>query len=27
VDFNNDSSLFDPVDIDAFLRVFSEGPC
>ena len=27
IDFNNDSSLFDPQDIDAFLSVFSEGPC
>jgi hypothetical protein len=27
VDFNNDGSLFDPTDIDAFLSVFSEGPC
>jgi len=27
IDFNNDTSLFDPVDIDAFLSVFSEGPC
>jgi hypothetical protein len=27
VDFNNDSSLFDPTDIDAFFSVFSEGPC
>jgi hypothetical protein len=27
IDFNNDGSLFDPVDIDAFLSVFSEGPC
>jgi hypothetical protein len=26
-DFNNDGSLFDPVDIDAFLSVFAEGPC
>jgi uncharacterized membrane protein len=27
IDFNNDASVFDPVDIDAFLSVFSEGPC
>ncbi len=27
VDFNNDTSLFDPQDIDAFLSVYSEGPC
>jgi hypothetical protein len=27
IDFNNDGSAFDPVDIDAFLSVFSEGPC
>jgi hypothetical protein len=27
IDFNNDGSSFDPVDIDAFLSVFSEGPC
>jgi hypothetical protein len=27
IDFNNDSSFFDPQDIDAFLSVFSEGPC
>jgi len=27
IDFNNDASLFDPTDIDAFLSVFSEGPC
>ena len=27
VDFNNDGSVFDPTDIDAFLSVFSEGPC
>jgi hypothetical protein len=27
VDFNNDGSIFDPLDIDAFLSVFSEGPC
>ncbi|MFO0857766.1 MAG: hypothetical protein U0640_10465 [Phycisphaerales bacterium] len=27
IDFNNDDSLFDPQDIDAFLSVFSEGPC
>jgi len=27
VDFNNDGSVFDPMDIDAFLSVFSEGPC
>ncbi|GEM_PF-1226137 len=27
IDFNNDGSLFDPRDIDAFISVFSEGPC
>jgi hypothetical protein len=27
IDFNNDASLFDPQDIDAFLSVFAEGPC
>ncbi len=27
LDFNNDGSSFDPQDIDAFLSVFSEGPC
>jgi hypothetical protein len=27
IDFNNDGSFFDPVDIDAFFSVFSEGPC
>jgi hypothetical protein len=27
VDINNDGSSFDPQDIDAFLSVFSEGPC
>ena len=27
IDFNNDTSVFDPIDIDAFLSVFSEGPC
>jgi fibronectin-binding autotransporter adhesin len=27
IDFNNDESFFDPVDIDAFLSVFSEGSC
>jgi subtilisin family serine protease len=27
IDFNNDGSQFDPLDIDAFLSVFSEGPC
>jgi hypothetical protein len=27
IDFNNDGSLFDPVDIDAFFSVFAEGPC
>jgi hypothetical protein len=27
LDFNNDGSVFDPTDIDAFLSVFSEGPC
>ncbi|MFO0858399.1 MAG: hypothetical protein U0640_13720 [Phycisphaerales bacterium] len=27
IDFNNDFSLFDPQDIEAFLSVYSEGPC
>lgn len=27
VDFNNDGSVFDPQDIEAFLSVFAEGPC
>jgi glucose/arabinose dehydrogenase len=27
IDFNNDGASFDPQDIDAFLSVFSEGPC
>lgn len=27
IDFNNDTSVFDPVDIDAFLSVYGEGPC
>jgi hypothetical protein len=27
IDFNNDGSLFDPDDVDAFFSVFSEGPC
>ena len=27
IDFNNDGSRFDPVDLDAFFSVFSEGPC
>jgi hypothetical protein len=27
IDFNNDGSLFDPLDIDSYLSVFSEGPC
>jgi hypothetical protein len=27
IDFNNDGSVFDPIDIDDFLNVFSEGPC
>jgi hypothetical protein len=27
IDFNNDGGSFDPTDIDAFLSVFSEGPC
>jgi hypothetical protein len=27
IDFNNDGALFDPTDIDAYLSVFSEGPC
>jgi hypothetical protein len=27
VDFNNDGMFFDPTDIDAFMSVYSEGPC
>ncbi|MFO0856438.1 MAG: hypothetical protein U0640_03670 [Phycisphaerales bacterium] len=27
IDFNNDGSLFDLMDIDAFLSTYSEGPC
>ncbi len=27
IDFNNDASVFDPQDIEAFLSVYSEGPC
>jgi hypothetical protein len=27
IDFNNDGSAYDPADTDAFLSVFSEGPC
>ncbi len=27
IDFNNDTSFFDPQDIEAFLSVYSEGPC
>ncbi|MFO0858006.1 MAG: LamG-like jellyroll fold domain-containing protein [Phycisphaerales bacterium] len=27
IDFNNDTSFFDPIDIDAFLSVYGEGPC
>lgn len=27
IDFNNDGYFYDPTDIDAFLSVFSEGPC
>ncbi len=27
IDFNGDGAYFDPVDIDAFLSVYSEGPC
>lgn len=27
IDFNNDTSRFDPQDIEAFLSVYSEGPC
>jgi hypothetical protein len=27
LDFNGDGASFDPTDIDAFLSVFSEGPC
>ncbi len=27
IDFNNDGASFDPQDIEAYLSVFSEGPC
>jgi hypothetical protein len=27
IDYNNDASFFDPVDIDAFLSIYGEGPC
>jgi hypothetical protein len=27
IDINNDGSLFDPQDIEAFLSIYSEGPC
>lgn len=27
IDINNDGSLFDPQDIEAFLSAYSEGPC
>lgn len=27
IDFNNDTSVFDPIDIDAFLSVYGEGDC
>ncbi|MFO0856390.1 MAG: glycoside hydrolase family 16 protein [Phycisphaerales bacterium] len=27
IDFNNDTSVYDPQDIDAFLSVYGEGPC
>ncbi len=27
IDFNNDGARFDPTDVDAFLSVYSEGPC
>lgn len=27
IDFNNDGSVFDPTDIEAFLSKYSEGPC
>lgn len=27
IDFNQDGSLYDPQDIEAFLSVYSEGPC
>lgn len=27
IDFNQDGSIFDPQDIEAFLSVYSEGPC
>ncbi len=27
IDFNSDTSVFDPIDIDALLSVYGEGPC
>ncbi len=27
IDFNNDGSLYDPQDVDAFISIYSEGPC
>lgn len=27
IDFNNNESIYDPEDIDAFLSVYGEGPC
>ncbi|GEM_PF-1284258 len=27
IDFNNDGSLFDHTDVDAFISIYSEGPC
>lgn len=27
LDFNNDGALYDPMDINAFLSVYSQGPC
>jgi hypothetical protein len=27
VDFNNDGALLDPQDVDAFMSIYSEGPC
>ncbi|MFO0858868.1 MAG: hypothetical protein U0640_16095 [Phycisphaerales bacterium] len=27
LDFNNDCSVYDPLDIDAYLSVYGEGPC
>jgi len=27
IDFNNDGALLDPQDVDAFMSIYSEGPC